>query len=425
MTQETVTPSDAMGTTQRQFKVTAGLCWLGWVFDFYDLILIAFLLKGIEATLHVEPHHGHWLIGVGLAASGLGGIVFGELADRFGRKKILTITVLLFSVGMFLTSFVQNFDQFLAARFLTGLGLGGEWAVGHALIAESVPPQTRARWSAFIQSGEPVGVALAAIMGFYIVPTWGWDWRTAFLVSSLTGFLALVFRRHLSESPLWEQSERPDPAVRRAQLKGFLKAHWLLMVMALLLAFLKLGTYWTCYSWLPKFIEESAKVAIQHSVPWLLCGQLGQFLGMHLFGLLADRIGRRVSFTLFSLVTAGSLLPLALYWHDLFDTPLFWSLLFLMGVGSGCTAGFGALLSELFPTQFRTFAMGLTYNLARGAQLFALWLVSWTVDEAGILGGLLVPTILAVCTALWVWALPERKGQRLAAIGTPEVSAVH
>ncbi len=123
-----------MALEDRQIKKTALLCWLGWVFDFYDLILIAFLLNGIKSTLGVAESETHWLMGVGLAASGLGGILFGDLADRFGRKKILTVTVVLFSLGMLLTSFVQTFDQFLITRFITGLGLGGEWAVGHALI---------------------------------------------------------------------------------------------------------------------------------------------------------------------------------------------------------------------------------------------------------------------------------------------------
>lgn len=397
----------------KKLKKTALLCWLGWVFDFYDLILIAFLMHSIESSLHVQGSHTHWLMGVGLAASGIGGIFFGDLADRVGRKKILTLTVLLFSFGMLMTSFVATFEQFLVARFITGLGLGGEWAVGHALIAESVPADKRARWSAFIQSGEPVGVGLAAIMGFFVLPTLGWDWRTAFLISSLTGFLALFFRSHLEESPTWLSMPKKTSAERIADLKPFLRVCWPLMVLAYVLAFFKLGTYWTCYTWLPQFIEKTAKVAIQHSVPWLLCGQVGQFIGMHLFGQVADRVGRRVAFTAFSLVTAAALLPMALFWNDILGEPVFWGLMFMMGIGSGCTAGFGALLSELFPNEFRTFAMGITYNLARAAQIFALWAVNAIVIDYGILGGLMVPVTLAVMTALWVWTLPDRKGQPL------------
>lgn len=393
---------------------TAGLCWLGWVFDFYDLILIAFLLPQIEASFTTGPETGAWLLGVGLGASGLGGILFGTLADKYGRKRILTTTVVLFSVGMLATGFVQTIEQFLLARFITGLGLGGEWAVGHALIAESVPAQTRGRWSAFLQSGEPVGVGIAAVMGFMVAPIIGW--RMTLILSSLTGFLALFFRRHLKESPMWEQAPKQDLRTRLRELRPFVAQHWGLMLLALVMAIFKLGTYWTCYSWLPRFISQSFGEAIGHSALWILCGQVGQFSGMYAFGFFADKIGRRMAFTVFSLVTAMALFPLAIYWDLLFTQykPVFWTLMLVLGFGSGCTAGFGALLSELFPTAQRTFAMGTVYNTARGVQIFAPVVVTMAVQSHGLFGGLMVPTMLALCTAMWVWTLPERKGEALA-----------
>lgn len=404
--------STTVSAPKTSVKSTAALCWLGWVFDFYDLILIAFVIDVIEHELGIDKSASAWLMGVGLGASGLGGILFGMLADRFGRKKMLTWTILLFSLGMMATSFAQNVTQFLVFRFITGLGLGGEWAIGHALIAESVPAETRARWSAFLQSGEPVGVALAAIIGFMVVPEFGW--RAVFLCSSLTGLLALLFRRYLNESPLWLQTPPKDMKTRLRETVPFLKIYWGLMILALVLAVFKLGTYWTCYTWLPRFIKETMHEDVRRSVNWLLCGQLGQFIGMYLFGVLADRIGRRWAFTGFSLLTAAAIFPMALFWNDLWAQPMwFWSLMFLLGLGSGCTAGFGALLSELFPTAQRTFAMGTTYNLARGIQMFAPVLVGMAVLDGGITGGLLVPASLAVCTALWVWTLPEKRGVSL------------
>ncbi len=406
------------GRLKSGFAVTALLCWLGWVFDFYDLILIAFLIPSIEESLHIGPEFGAWLLGIGLGASGLGGFLFGFLADRYGRKSILMVTVVLFSCGMLLTGLVQTPGQFLAARFITGLGLGGEWAVGHALIAESVPAGMRGRWSAFLQSGEPVGVAIAAIVGFVIAPHVGW--RTVFMASSVTALLALAFRRFLSESPLWEAAPAKPMAARVAELKPFLGKYWPLMLLALVLAIFKLGTYWTCYTWLPRFIKESFGLAIGKSVLWILCGQLGQFLGMIAFGFIADKVGRKWAFTGFSLLTAAALLPLALYWNTLFQQQqtLFWSLMFLLGFGSGCTAGFGALLSEIFPTAQRTFAMGTVYNTARSVQIFAPVIVGYAVAGYGITGGLLVPTMLALGTAAWVWTLPERKGQSLETIAS-------
>lgn len=396
-----------------RFRTTAFLCWAGWIFDFYDLILIAFLIPTIEQSLHMSAEQSAWLLGVGLGASGVGGILFGWLADLYGRKRILTLTVILFSLGMLASGFVQTPLQFFIARFITGLGLGGEWAVGHALIAESVPAEKRARWSAFLQSGEPVGVAIAAVMGFVIAPMIGW--RNVFLFSALSGVLALFFRRFMQESPLWEKSPKLTSSQRVVALLPFLKKYWAIMILALVLATFKLGTYWTCYTWLPRFIQKSFGVALIKSTLWILLGQVGQFIGMVLFGVLADRRGRRWAFTVFSLLTAMALIPLATAWDLLFkfQQNAFWFLIFLLGVGSGCTAGFGALLAEIFPTAQRTFAMGTVYNTARGVQIFAPVIVLWAVNRAGIEGGLLVPATLALLTAAWVWALPERRGESL------------
>jgi MFS family permease len=412
----TSTPESSLplpGQTNHRFKMTAALCWLGWVFDFYDLILIAFLIKTIEGALHMSPVQGAWLLGIGLGASGLGGILFGWLADLYGRKKILTVTVVLFSLGMLVSGFVQTPLQFFIARFITGLGLGGEWAVGHALIAESVPAEKRGRWSAFLQSGEPLGVALAALMGFVVAPIIGW--RAVFVVSAATGILAIFFRRYIQESPIWLVAPKRSSRERVRELKSFFAFYWPFMLLALILAIFKLGTYWTCYTWLPRFIQESFGTAIQQSTLWILVGQVGQFIGMYVFGMMADKVGRHWAFTTFSLCTAVALLPMALFWNILFhhQQVLFWSLVLLLGFGSGCTAGFGALLAEIFPTAQRTFAMGTVYNLARGVQLFAPLLVMAALHRNGMEGALLVPTIFALLTAAWVWTLPERRGVAL------------
>lgn len=399
--------------TENRFKTTALLCWMGWIFDFYDLILIAFLIPTIEQSLHMSPEQSAWLLGLGLGASGVGGILFGWLADLYGRKRILTLTIILFSLGMLASGWVQTPLQFFVARFITGLGLGGEWAVGHALIAESVPAEKRARWSAFLQSGEPVGVALAAVVGFVIAPTIGW--RNVFMFSALSGVLALFFRRYMQESPMWLKSPRLSSQQRLVEMFPFLLRYWPIMALALVLAIFKLGTYWTCYTWLPRFIQKSFGVALLKSTLWILLGQVGQFIGMYLFGLSADRWGRRWAFTAFSLLTASALLPLALGWDSLFQHQqgLFWMFIFLLGLGSGCTAGFGALLAEIFPTAQRTFAMGTVYNTARGVQILAPVVMLWAVERGGIGSALMVPAVLAMLTAAWVWALPERRGEAL------------
>jgi MFS family permease len=273
------------------------------------------------------------------------------------------------------------------------------------MLAEAVVAGRRGRASALLQAGEPVGVAIAAVAGFVIVPLVGW--RAVLVASSATALLALFARRslHLPSEPSVQPArlrELAHPGLPSRMLRG-----WLLGVF-------KLGTYWSCYTWLPTFLLTRMHQSVGRSLTWVITAQVGQFIGMLTFGRVADRYGRRIAFSTYSVLTACALAPLAFAWQELSNTPvLFWSAMFFLGVGSGCTAGFGALLAELFPTELRGLAMGTTYNLARTAQLGAPVLVAWAVDRAGLAGGLSVPLLLALATASWVWVLPETRGIRL------------
>jgi MFS family permease len=391
------------------------ISFLGWMFDFYDLILFSFLLIPIGHDLAMTESQESLLLGVALGASGVGGILFGYLSDRLGRKRMMTWTIGLYSLGTALCALSTGPVSLLLFRLLTGLGVGGEWAVGHALLQEASPSHMRGRAAAFLQAGEPLGVGLAAVMGLLVSPFIGWRW--VFLVSSLSALLAFAARRHLPESPLWSglPEDRLSPLGALAWMKhnhylGPLWKGWLLGVF-------KLGTYWTCYIWLPKFLQNQLQQPIGRSAIWILTAQSGQLIGMLMFGYAADRFGRRQAYTAYSLLTAGAIFMLAFHWQALLgNAAVFWSVMFAMGLGSGCTAGFGALLAELFPTQVRNFAMGTSYNCARGIQFFAPMIVSSFVAVDGVRGGLSVPMVLALATAGWVWVLPETRQRDLARI---------
>jgi len=396
------------------------ISFAGWLFDFYDLVLFSFLLIPIGRDLGLTEPQEAVLLGVALGGSGIGGILFGYLSDLFGRKRVMTWTILLYSAGTALTALSTGPISLLLFRALTGLGVGGEWAVGHAILAESTPARMRGRAAAFLQAGEPVGVALAAVVGLLVTPIVGW--RAVFLISSASAAVALVVRQFLPESSLWQKQKeaRMSPI---AAMK--LMAQYRLvspLIKAWLLGVFKLGTYWTCYTWLPKFLQNQLHQSIGRSALWILTAQAGQFLGMMAFGFIADRYGRRRAFTGYSILTAAALYPLAFHWEALLPYPLlFWGVMFALGLGSGCTAGFGALLAELFPTEIRNFAMGTAYNCARGVQFFAPIVVSMFVAAHGLKGGLGVPMVLAMATATWVWTLPETRARDLARVArSPE-----
>jgi MFS family permease len=254
MTRDPATSSSSAPNGERFPVKTWLIAFAGWTFDFYDLVLFSFLLLPLSNELHLSVSEQAWLLGVALGGSGVGGILFGYLSDVYGRRRVMMWTICLYSLGTALSAAATGPWTLLAFRLLTGLGIGGEWAVGHALLAEGAPHHMRGRASALLQAGEPVGVALAAIMGMLGAPLLGW--RAVFLISSASAALALVVRRHLPESALWDrQRERalsPVSALRRLARAGLLGV----MVKSWLLGVLKLGTYWTCYTWLPKLLPQ-------------------------------------------------------------------------------------------------------------------------------------------------------------------------
>jgi MFS family permease len=385
---------------------------LGWAFDFYDLVLLGFIKEPVGHDLHLTPTAQAWLLGVALGSSGVGGIAGGALADRIGKRTMLAWTVLIYSAGSLLCGLAPGAWAFVAGRAVVGLGVGSEWAIGHGMLAEAVPADRRGRWAAALQSGEPLGVALAAVVGYLVLPRVGW--RAVLIGSSATALLAVFARRsvHLPDDPSTTARTARElfGPLLRPGLRGRLAAAWALGVF-------KLGTYWTCYTWLPSFLRDMGQ-PVARSLTWMLTAQGGQLLGMLTFGAVSDRLGRRPAFALYSGLTACAIAPLAFEWQTLSARPaLFWTAMFALGVGSGCTAGFGALLAELFPTEVRGTAMGTTYNLARAAQVLAPVVVQAAVARAGLAGGLSVPMVLAVATASWVWVLPETRGIALPKLG--------
>jgi MFS family permease len=385
----------------------------GWTFDFYDLVLLGFLKEHVARDLALSHAAEGWLLGAGLGASGFGGLAAGALADRFGKRRVLAGTVLIYSLGSLACGLAPNAAAFFAGRIVQGLGIGGEWAIGHGMVAEAVAPSVRGRAAAVLQAGEPVGVAIAALVGYLVLPVVGW--RAVLIGSSATALLAVAIRAssHLPDAPAGRSfTAALRAAFRERTFRRRLPAAWLLGVF-------KLGTYWSCYTWLPTFLSKQMHQSIGRSLTWMITAQVGQLLGMLSFGIVSDRLGRRPAFAAYSLLTAVAVGALAVGWSALLAQPvLFWTAMFALGVGSGCTAGFGALLAELYPTEVRSAAMGATYNLARTAQLTTPVVVGLAVARHGLTGGLAVPCTLALATAAWVWVLPETRGISLPQLGS-------
>jgi len=393
------------------------MSWAGWIFDFYDLILYTFLLIPIGAELHLDNVELSYVLGASLAATAVGGVLFGVLSDRYGRKSVLEWTILTYSIGTFLSGFSTTLWMLVAFRVVTGLGVGGEWATGQTYVGETFPARVRGRYGAFMQTGAPLGIALASVVGGFIAPAIGW--RGSFFVSVIPALLVVFIRRRLPESDVWLEHRRSHAGNRTAvehPLQKFLalfrKPHRRLFALSLVLAIFDMSAYWFTYSWLPGYLHQERQFSMVKSALWLLVTQCGGFLGYASFGFVADRLGRRPAYSIYSVLMAVGLMMITLMWEVIAATPaIILVFMFLVGFGTGMFGGYGPLFSELFPTTVRNTAMGSAFNLARGVQFFTPVAIAVIARSYGLAGGIAVAALFALLTGAWIWTFPETRGK--------------
>ena len=399
------------------------MSWAGWMFDFYDLILYTFLLIPIGEELHFSNVALSYILGASLAATAIGGIIFGILSDRYGRKNVLQWTILTYSIGTFFCGLATNFLFLIIFRVVTGLGVGGEWATGQTYIGETFPPRLRGRFGAFMQTGAPIGIALASVVGGFISPVIGW--RACFFISVLPALIVVFIRKKLPESDMWLERKRlisdgvlSTESLRVEQSNKFLilfsKAYRTIFILSLILAIFDMSAYWFTYTWLPGYLYQERHFSLTKSAEWILVTQAGGFIGYFTFGFVADKLGRRPAYSIYSAIMAVGLVMITLMWDMIASTPaLILAFMFLVGFGTGMFGGYGPLFSELFPTTIRNTAMGTAFNLARGVQFFTPVIIAVIAVRYGLSGGISLAALFAILTGLWIWTFPETRGKKL------------
>jgi MFS family permease len=323
------------------------------------------------------------------------------------------LTIVVYSIGTFLSGLAVDGTTLLLARAFTGLGVGGEWAVAHALVGETVPPHVRGRYGAYLQSGATVGLVLATAVGNFAAPTLGW--RLTFMLSAVPALIVIAIRRYMPESDLWQAHKNERAGTQLAQLAQLTALVGPTLRRATLLAFAvticAMAGYWIKTIRLPSYYQELRGYSLAGSAVLQWVGHAGSLIGYIAYGHLADRIGRRPSFSAFAMTKAVGLTLLTVGWSFSSSNPvLLWAVVFMVGFGEGNWGGVGPLLSELFPTAVRAGALGVIYNFSRGVQLFAPVMIAtvaarYTLAEAIAFGG-----AFAALSGVLVWSLPETKG---------------
>ncbi len=383
---------------------------LGWMLDAMDFLLFTFALLPIQQEFGLTKQQISLPIVTALIASAIGGIAFGRIADRAGRVRAMTFSILLYSVATAGMATAQNLWQLIAWRVLVGLGMGGEWSCGSVLVAETWPAKHRAKAMGIMQSGWAIGALIAAALSALVLERYGW--RVLFLIGAAPAVLAFYVRRTVEEPEVWR--ERSSVPSRWSEI--FAPEFRTRVFLATLVASSVLIAFWGVTSWLPAFLatpveQGGAGLTVTKSSAWLIVLQLGAFLGYISFGWIADKIGRRPAFTLF-MIAATAVVPLFAFGAR---SPM---TLLLLGplVGyfaHGYFSVFGAMLAELFPTRIRASAQGFCYNSGRLVSALAPLGIASAASKYGLGFSIAADAVFFALGAVLIWLLPETKGTEL------------
>lgn len=422
------------GVTRYQWLVLI-IASAGWVFDVFEGQLFNITrnqlltdVLGVPGDAPQVGHYGDLLLGVFLLGGTLGGLLFGSLADRWGRRPTMIITILMYSVFSGLTFFAQTLWQVAALRFLVAMGVGGEWAIAAALVAEVFPAKARPQASAVFHASSVFGTWLAAVAGLVVAA----QWRYAYIIGVLPALLVLWVRASVKEPELWSKAEARASKGDEVQLGSFRELltnpRWRgRAILGMLLAAVGLGTFWGVTVAGQDLAREllirggvaDAVAAEKAKFAYGIVQTTGGGLGLLAFGPLAVRLGRRRAFWL---VQAASLviIPVTCYLPSTYGQLLV--LLPFFGFFTlSMHAGFAVYFPELFPTHLRATGTGFCFNggriVAASMLIFSGWLKGLAaVTETDVLDLRLVVTLLGLVFALGlliVRFLPETKGKPL------------
>ncbi len=390
------------------------LAFAAWIFDFYDLVLYSFLLVPVARELHLTTSQSSLALGMSLLMTAIGGVTFGFLGDRFGRKPMIAATVAIYGVGTLLCGFSRNLTQLIVFRSITGLGMGGGWAPGQSLVAECVPAERRARYAGYVQTGAPLGVLLAAAAGGYVAPALGW--RLTFMLSGVPAlFVLAAVLKWMPESDVW-RATRTEVGARGVDLRAIGK-HRRIFAMLFVIVLLNSEAYWFTYTWMPGYLELKRGLTAVAASHLLIKMQIGGVLGYLTFGRVADRYGRRPAFCAYGLLMAAGTLPPTILWTAAVAVPGLISIaMFTAGFGTGIWAGIAPMIAEMLPTRVRNTSLGLILNVTRGFQFFTPILIAILGARVGFGATLSLGALFSTMGALLVWILPETRGRSITAL---------
>ena len=410
---------------------------MGWALDAFDAMLYSLVLAMLMRDLGMSKTTAGSLGTLTLLASGIGGVLFGFLADRIGRKHALMASILTYSLCSFASGLATSIAMLAVARFVLGLGMGGEWNTGATLVAESWPTEFRAKAIALVQSSWALGFAAAALVAGPVARYFGW--RAVFFVGILPALITLWIQRRVPESEMWRErtssqdgahteefpiangalrsKQSPNSDVSSGAMRIIFRSPLVKYTFALLLFnFFGMFAWWGLFTWLPPYlslpVEQGGRGfgVLGMTTLMVVLNLFGMFPGYASFGWVADHLGRRNAFLLYTVI-AAFLIPL--YAAARSQGVLLVLGTFVAFFGTGIFSGSGIMGSEIFPTAVRARALGFTYNGARTMSSLAPLVIGRVGQAKGLSWAFYLCAAGYLLAALMTTQLPETKGKVL------------
>ena len=390
-------------------KKTLFASTVGYALDGMDMMILGVCFSLISVSFNLSKTDLGTLTSVTLLGAVLGGILFGVLADKYGRVRVFSWTILIFSLFTGLCAISPNYESFLIFRFLSGLGLGGEFGIGMTLVSESWPKHKRSRATSIVALGFQAGIILSTLTVNFVGQAYGWRW--AFAVGVLPALFVAWTRKGLEEPEIWQNlKDQNKNEIAVGKLFKTPKTTATTIGLTIACAVQNFGFYGLMV-WMPSMIASELKLPFKDTLYWTISTTIGMSLGILIFGWLCDKFGRRPSYIIFLLISAISI------WFYFQQTDMIILIIFGSAIGffvNGMMGGYGALLAEHYPTDARSSAENIIFNVGRGIAGISQVLIAYfaTVYSISYALALLSATYL-LSAAAFVFLIPETKGKAL------------
>ncbi|KMY51329.1 MFS transporter [Peribacillus loiseleuriae] len=374
-----------------------------------DIMFISFAMSMIIAEFHIDLATGGLISSITNIGMLAGGIIFGILADKFGRVRIFTYTIILFAIGTALTGLATNIEQVYVFRFIAGLGAGGEYGIGMALVSEAWPKNKQGRASSYVSIGAQYGVILAALLSAIILPTLGW--RALFFVGVLPVIFAFIVRKNLDESPEWMEAQKQKKFVSKQEkgklLQLFETPRTTMTTISLaIMATVQIAGYNGLMIWLPSMLQQSQGLSVSSSALWTISTAVGMIIGMLTFGQFMDRIGAKRAFGIFLLASACAVF---LYSYAEGSAGVLIGGAIVGFFSNGMFAGYGALISSYYPVQIRSTATNTIFNFGRAIGGLSPILVGYILQSYDMTVAMTYLAVLYIISFVVMLSLKKRQ----------------